>query len=207
MNGIKPTSRKSSNIIDLVICSDNLIQRINDITSLTESDHWPVSYTLDFNPAKSTIKKIDWKLFQLDMSQKFKSNPETIESISDLEFSAIRFSEDILISVNDNTYIKETSNYKCHLPQCILELKLKKRLQRYYSRTHDRRCRCCESLSIVFIDFTRGCKNISINLHKNSVGCLIQLIIGLIPNFSLCILARILKLPALVFLKSLILRK
>jgi hypothetical protein len=66
MNGIKPNSRKSSNIIDLVICSDNLIQRINDInvdSALTESDHWPVCFTLDFNPAKSLIKKIDWKRF------------------------------------------------------------------------------------------------------------------------------------------------
>jgi hypothetical protein len=55
------------------------------------------------------------------MSEKFHSYAETFESILDLELSAIRFSEDILILVNDNTYIKETSNYKCHLPQGILE--------------------------------------------------------------------------------------
>jgi hypothetical protein len=49
--------------------------------------------------------------------------------------------------------------------------------------------------------------NDSCHLHRYSVGCPIQLIIGLIPNFSLCILAKILNLPALIFFKTLILRK
>jgi hypothetical protein len=78
----------------MVICADNLLQRINDIKvdiSLTESDHWPVTFTLDFELAKSTLKKIEWKRFKLDMSHKYRSSPEPIESISELQLRARQF--------------------------------------------------------------------------------------------------------------------
>ena len=80
----------------------------------------------------------------LDMSHKYKSSPEPIESISELELRARQFSDDILSSANDNTYTKGKNNYICNLPQEIKDLiKLKKRLQRYYSRTDDQYTKKC----------------------------------------------------------------
>ncbi len=77
INGEESTSRKCSNIIDMVICSDSLIQRINDInidTSLTESDHWPTTLTLDFKPAKLMKNRIRWERFNIELNEKYQSN-------------------------------------------------------------------------------------------------------------------------------------
>ena len=45
------TSRKSSNIIDLVICSPDIFSKITEVSvckSLDISDHWPVSFNCHF---------------------------------------------------------------------------------------------------------------------------------------------------------------
>jgi hypothetical protein len=132
MNGEEPTSRKSSNIIDMVICSDDLIQKINNIyveTSLTESDHWPVSFTLYFKSGKSMVKLIKWDQFKLELNKKYRSNPQPIESISDLELRATAFSKHVLSAVNNNSHTKKIDNFKCTLPKEILDLiKFKKRI-------------------------------------------------------------------------------
>jgi exonuclease III len=49
LNSSTPTSRKSTNIIDMVICGEILLNRIEDVTvdrSFDMSDHWPVYFDL-----------------------------------------------------------------------------------------------------------------------------------------------------------------
>ena len=141
LNSNIPTSRKSTNIIDMVICPDILFNRIEDVTVDTDfdmSDHWPVYFNFIFKPGKPEINKINWEKFKTDVLSKLQLKQYAIESQVDLDNEAKLFATEIIDSLNRNTHKIEKKSYKVKIPKDLFSMiKAKKKLNRIYSCTHD----------------------------------------------------------------------
>jgi exonuclease III len=141
LNSNIPTSQKSTNIIDLIICSEPLIHRISDIVvdhDFDISDHWPVRFKLSFSPGKEKVKKINWVSFKADMDLNYANQTPIIHNIADLENSSAHFSQTILNIVEKNTTQVEKGSHKVKIPTHIFNLiKEKNKLQRLFSKNHD----------------------------------------------------------------------
>ncbi len=140
-NNDTPTSRKSTNIIDMIICSDRLINRIEDLkvdTTFDVSDHWPVRFKLEFTPGASSIDKINWTKFQEEMDSSICNKVTNINSTDDLEIEAQFIGDHIKSVISNNTVKVEVKSHDLKVPKDILSLiKYKKKLMRLYSSTHD----------------------------------------------------------------------
>ncbi len=141
MNQSKPTSRKSTNVIDLVLCSEELFHRLSDIVvdlTFDLSDHWPVRFKLIFSPGKSMIKNINWELFKSDLEAQFKDKMDVILSKEEFENKACTFSKTITECLANNTREVEKTSHKINIPTYLLNLiKAKKKLKRLFTKTHD----------------------------------------------------------------------
>jgi exonuclease III len=141
VNQNRPTSRKSTNIIDLVLCSEMLIHRISDmVVDLTfdPSDHWPVWFKLIFSPGKSMIKKINWDLLKSDLESQFKDKIDVILSKEEFEIKASNFSKTITDCLDNNTCEVEKTSHIINIPTYLFNLiKVKKKLKRVFTKTHD----------------------------------------------------------------------
>jgi exonuclease III len=141
VNSDCPTSRKSTNIIDMVICSEAIYDRIDDFVvdkNLDYSDHWPVHFGLLFKPGKRKYKKINWEKFNKEIEEKIQSYRTCLHNKEDLEFEANKLSEDINLSLTNNTSLEESKSRKFNFPNELLKMiKTKKQLQRAFSDSHD----------------------------------------------------------------------
>ena len=137
-----PTSKKSFNIIDMVICTTDVFGRLSNISvckSLDSYDHWPIRLNCNFEFKAKEYKKIDWEIVDQNWKEKFSEliNIE-INSTTEMESMIAKLNEIILGCIEANTKIKKNTNYKIRLPKNILKLiKTKKQLQREFSKSHD----------------------------------------------------------------------
>ena len=141
LNSSTPTSRKSTNIIDMVICGEILFNRIEDVTVDTNfdmSDHWPVYFNLSFKPGKPLISKINWNNFKSDLQLKLEHKQYAITTNEDLDDEAKSLSQDVVDLMNKNTSKVDRKSYKSKIPNDLFKMiKAKKKLNRIYSDTHD----------------------------------------------------------------------
>ncbi len=125
VNNDCPTSRKSTNIIDMVICSEAIYDRINDFVvdkNFDFSDHWPVHFGLLFKPGKSKYKKINWEKFNKEIEEKIQSYRTCLHNKEDLEFEANKLSKDINLSLTNNTSLEESKSRKFNFPNELLKM-------------------------------------------------------------------------------------
>jgi exonuclease III len=137
-----PTSRKSSNIIDLISCTDNLTNKINEIEVDEEfdiSDHWLVKFKLKFEVSKYLINIVNWINFKVDLDKvNINDFIGQIHSNSDLDNCAEKVSALIHNCVTENTIQVEKKPQSIRIPPHIfLLIKSKKKLQRAFSKSHD----------------------------------------------------------------------
>jgi hypothetical protein len=141
LNSDIPTSRKSTNIIDMIICSDTLFNRIEHLTvdkSFDLSDHWPVHFQLGFNPGCSEIKKINWNKFKIELDAELQQKGCVSLTLDDLEQNAEDFARLINSSLVNNTFSTQKKPHGVKLPSDLYNLiRSKKKLSRLYSSTHD----------------------------------------------------------------------
>jgi exonuclease III len=142
LNSSTPTSRKSTNIIDMVISSEILFNRIEEVTVDTDfdmSDHWPVVFNFVFKPGRPEVNKINWEDFKTDLQSKIQHKRFDIASNEDLDYEANLFATDIVEVLHKNTKKVEKKSYKVNVPLELLKMiKAKKKLNRIYSFSHDR---------------------------------------------------------------------
>jgi hypothetical protein len=91
LNNEQPTSKKSSNIIDLAFVSTNILDITADFqvdTNTTLSDHHPISFYLSVFKEKTTINKINWMKFKHDCDELFKNKTSQLIN-TEMELDAI----------------------------------------------------------------------------------------------------------------------
>jgi hypothetical protein len=141
MNNSNPTSLKSSNIIDMVLCSDSLVNKIAEVTvdnTFTESDHWPVRFKVNFVPGSTKVKQINWQNFKVEVDIYYDGKIASAESEYELDKLCIEFSKQIRNTLEQNTLEVELKSHRTNTPKELLELlKSKKQLQNIYKKSHD----------------------------------------------------------------------
>ncbi|CAF0948508.1 unnamed protein product [Brachionus calyciflorus] len=147
INNACPTSKKSSNILDLVFVSDNILNLTSDFhvdTSFKPSDHYPISFNLNINNYKKVFKKINWVEFKKNINDIFLNESPDIKTTEDLTKVAQNFETTIRNVLNNNTKICESKNkLKVNLPKQLKALiREKKKLHRLFSKTHNKDIKC-----------------------------------------------------------------
>ena len=141
LNNNSPTSKKSNNIIDLVFCSNKILNKCNNFdvdNSMEESDHRPVKFDFTFSFQKVLMPRINWPVIQRNLTEHFKNLNTNLNNNNDLEKAANYFPNIILDIINQETTFVEKKPSSIRLPNSIyLMIKEKKKLQRVYSKFHD----------------------------------------------------------------------
>lgn len=141
INNNQPTSKKSSNVIDLVISSTNFFEKISNFsvdTSFDKSDHFVVSFMLDCNIRKSPYKKLNWPNFTNEIRTTFQE-PLVLTDNQSAEKAAFDFPKAISEAIEANSLEKNNVHRHIKLPKEISDLiKLKKQLQKEVKRFHCR---------------------------------------------------------------------
>ena len=116
LNSNTPTSQKSTNIIELIICSEPLIHRISDILLITILICQIIGlFILIFQPSRPVINMINWSEFKASVQSKLQEKLYVIESNDDLEQEALVFSAEIVDLLKSNN--KQQKSYKSKIPQ------------------------------------------------------------------------------------------
>ena len=135
-----PTSKKSTNVIDLITSSNKIANKITDVevdTSFDFSDHYIVRFNLVFNKNTATRKKINWAGVT-DSANKLFKTIIPINNDQEAETSAENFPRKCLDIISNNTKQININPYGIKIPQNIKELIYrKKKLSRLYSKYHD----------------------------------------------------------------------
>ncbi len=139
-NDNQPTSQKSNNIIDLILSSINLSQNITKFQVHKEkiSDHWPVTCEMTNLTELKTHTHTNWTKFTSLTKKLFASPPTQIDSPAHLDIELNLFNNKILSAISSSTFKVKQTHAKIIIPKYITEMiKLKKKLQREYSSSHD----------------------------------------------------------------------
>jgi hypothetical protein len=135
------TYRKSQNIIDLVITSDSLTNRVQDFIvdrNFSESDHWPVKFNIAFKTGRECVSRTDWNKFTSDIDQMITNMDSHIVNNKDLETSTLELTRMINSCLCNNTKQVEIKNNNMNIPKEFHKLlDLKKQIHRRFSITHD----------------------------------------------------------------------
>lgn len=140
LNNDVPTFRKSSNILDLALSSYDLANSINGFkvhTNFTASDHFPISFQIQTDLSRTKIKLINWDCFKENIKN-IQPISDPIETIEQIENKIEIFTDSIKKALENASTERTAPNQKINLPGTLLYIiKLKKRLLRKYSRSHN----------------------------------------------------------------------
>ncbi|RMZ93419.1 RNA-directed DNA polymerase from mobile element jockey-like [Brachionus plicatilis] len=140
INNDTPTFRKSTNVLDLALCSNDLANNIKSFkvhTNFTVSDHFPISFEIQTELTRTKIKIIDWDCFK-EIIKNIQPIIDPIETIEQLEQRIEDFTETIKKALENSTTEKTAQNQQIKLPGTLLFIiKLKKRLLRKHSKFRD----------------------------------------------------------------------
>ena len=124
LNPSNPTSKKSTNIIDLVTSSSKIADNINEVevdTSLDYSDHFIVRFNLCFSKKIAFRDKINW-LGVTESASKYFGNLRPILDDQDAEFFADNFSKKCVDIISSHTKEVPINKHEIKIPTHIKDL-------------------------------------------------------------------------------------
>ncbi|RNA05448.1 endonuclease and reverse transcriptase [Brachionus plicatilis] len=168
LNCEQPTYRRSKNILDLSICSQQLTKYFASHTVLNKSlsDHQPtltIMNNLQSPTNKQTHKSINWTKFYSILSNN-ESNQPQIYTEKHLDQEALKITADIKSALSTATHtFNTTSKFKtANIPPELLKLiKQKRKMRRLYQKTNSPIHKTLTNL------LDRNCKTELKNFYQN----------------------------------------
>ena len=141
LNDNRPTFTRSKNVLDLAIISSNLFPKASNFEVLTDfkiSDHWPIFFQLENNVNQKEINKIDFNQLNLNLDNITFSEQGEIFDIQNIDKRLLEFNDKIKTAIDNSKKTIEISKMNLRIPKYLAsDIKLKKKLMRIYTKTHD----------------------------------------------------------------------
>ncbi|CAF1091286.1 unnamed protein product, partial [Brachionus calyciflorus] len=141
LNDNHPTFIKSKNVLDLAIVSPSLFSQTKNFEVLTDfkiSDHWPICFELNNCVTQKEFLKLDINKLIENLETLSFSEPTELADSHAIEKRLMEFNTKINNALKVSTAISKSKGKKLRIPKFILnDIKLKKKLSRIYTKTHD----------------------------------------------------------------------
>ncbi|RNA00277.1 RNA-directed DNA polymerase from mobile element jockey-like [Brachionus plicatilis] len=146
LNNETPTYKRSKNILDLIICSKNMLENIEkfDVLSHSISDHCPIAATFkNITTDPKYFENINWQKFRETLRSKPAEKNSHLNA-KDLDMAVQSLTNEIqeaLKTATNRFQIKNVKNNVLTIPQHILKLikfkrKVRRMFQNHYNPAH-----------------------------------------------------------------------